>query len=269
MPLFTNSFCNDAINHISLEVLISGYQCAGTEWNKARSLSPHYSKLYFILGGDAFICYNGRNHILRPGHVYLIPTDLIYNNGCKTNIDFLYFNIRFIDKSGYDFLANYPEMLECEYPIVQIRELIEKYRSKKLSDALIVKDRLMNAVLMLMSTMPGVELTGRKYTQCVTDALEYIHENLSIQISVDELCRAVYAAKSTLNKKFSEEVGMSIGTYIDREIMLRCEQLLIDSDLSIRQISDKFGFCDQFYFSRRFKSRFGVTPQKYRQMRGL
>ena len=86
---------------------------------------------------------------------------------------------------------------------------------------------------------------------------------------MDELCRAVYAARSTLNKKFAAEVGMPIGAYIDREIMLRCEQLLTDGELSIRQISDKFGFCDQFYFSRRFKSRFGITPQQYRQLRGL
>ena len=28
-----------------------------------------------------------------------------------------------------------------------------------------------------------------------------------------------------------------------------------------------FGFCDQFYFSRRFKMKYGETPQKYRKLR--
>ena len=269
MPTIVNRFCNDTVNHTSLEILVSGYQRAGTEWNKARSFSPHYSKLYFILGGDAYITYNQKVHPLLPGRVYLIPTDLIYDNGCETSIDFMYFNIRLINSSGYDYLANYPEMLEMECPCAETQELIAKYRSHELTDALTVKERLMNTVLRLMATAPGGELTARKYSPCVTGALRYIHENLSIQLSVDELCRAVYAARSTLNKKFAAEVGMSIGTYIDREIMMRCEQLLTDGELSIRQISDKFGFCDQFYFSRRFKSRFGITPQQYRQLRGL
>jgi len=269
MPVISNGFCNDIVNHVSLEILISGYQRAGVEWNKVRSLSPHYSKLYFIIGGDAYINYNGVTHPLLPGRVYLIPTDLIYNNGCETNIDFLYFNIRLISKSGYDFLANYPEMLEMPYPVEATRELVKLYRSTEFGDALLVKERLMSTVLRLMETMPDVHLTNQKYSQCVTDALEYIHENLSIQLSVDELCRSVYAARSTLNKKFAEEVGLPIGEYIDGEIMMRCEQLLSGSDQSVRQISEHFGFCDQFYFSRKFKTKFGITPQQYRKMRGL
>ena len=55
MLLKTNELCADAVNNISVEILISGYLIAGTEWYKTRSLPPHYSKLYFILGGDAYI----------------------------------------------------------------------------------------------------------------------------------------------------------------------------------------------------------------------
>ena len=76
-----------------------------------------------------------------------------------------------------------------EYPRELIGELIAKYRSHELADALAVKERLLSTVLRLMATAPGVELTARKYSQCVTGALRYIHENLSIQLSVDELCR--------------------------------------------------------------------------------
>ena len=265
MPLITNSSCNEVINNINLEILISGYLRSGTEWSKVRYYSPHYSKLYFILGGDAYICYNGVKHELRAGRAYLIPTDLIYDNGCETGIDFLYFNIRLTNKSGYDFLSCYPELLEIEYPRERTLALIEKYRSGELIDWLILKDALTEAVLSLISTAPEIRLTNKKYSECVSRALEYIHAHLSIRLGIDEICASVYAARSTLSKKFTEEVGLSIGAYIDAEIMSRCEQLLIDTDLSIGQISERFGFCDQFYFSRRFKEKFGVTPAACRR----
>ena len=39
MLLKTNELCADAVNNISVEILISGYLIAGTEWYKTRSLS--------------------------------------------------------------------------------------------------------------------------------------------------------------------------------------------------------------------------------------
>ena len=45
------------------------------------------------------------------------------------------------------------------------------------------------------------------------------------------------------------------------------EHLLVSTNLSIQQISERFGFCDQFCFFRRFKEKYGETPQRYRRMR--
>ena len=62
-----------------------------------------------------------------------------------------------------------------------------------------------------------------------------------------------------------EEAGMSPGKYIDNMIFLKAKQMLSDPALTIGQISQKLGFCDQFYFSRRFKQLCGTTPLKYRK----
>ena len=269
MLLKTNELCADAVNNISIEILISGYLIAGTEWYKTRSLPPHYSKLYFILGGDAYIISGGKRTDLRPGHAYLIPSDLIYDNGCETGIHFLYFNIRLVNSSGYDFLAEYPYPLECEYPAEKTLELVSKYISPDLSDSLSLKSELMRVLLNLLSGAPEVKLTTHRYSSEVSRALGYIHENLSINMTTGDICKAIFAARSTLKKKFSEEVGMPIGTYIDTEVMSGCRQLLIETDMQISRISERYGFCDQFYFSRRFKEKFGVTPQKYRKMNSL
>ena len=45
-----------------------------------------------------------------------------------------------------------------------------------------------------------------------------------------------------------EEAGMSQGKYIDNMIFLKAKQMLSDPALTIGQISQKLGFCDQFIF---------------------
>ena len=57
------------------------------------------------------------------------------------------------------------------------------------------------------------------------------------------------------------------GSKTKGRINIEAEQLLLKSDLTVLQISERFGFCDQFYFSRRFKMKYGETPQKYRKLR--
>ena len=126
---------------------------------------------------------------------------------------------------------------------------------------------LLSALLELLSTAPEVDLKTNDFSPIVRRALEYIDGNLSVALKIDDICKNVYAARSTLMKKFGEEVGMPIGAYINSEVMTRCEQLLCETDLAISEISEHFGFCDQFYFSRMFKKKYGETPQRYRRNR--
>ena len=269
MSLSINNTCNEIINNVSLEILISGYLEAGTEWSKTRTFPPPYAKLYFILGGDAFIISGGIRTELRPGRVYLIPSELVYDNGCASGIHFLYFNIRLMNGHGQDLLASYKRPLESDFENMRTFTLVKKYLSQSMIDSISLKADLMSVVMELISTAPEVRLGFRSYSDCVRRALDFIDRNLSIGLRIDDICRKIYVARSTLIKYFGAEVGMSIGEYITSEVMTRCEQLLCETDLQIGEISERFGFCDQFYFSRRFKEKYGETPQKYRKNRPI
>ena len=108
-----------------------------------------------------------------------------------------------------------------------------------------------------------------RYSRCVLLAIEYIKSHLSLQLGIAELAANAFVSESTLAKKFKAEVGMTIGCYIDETILFEAEQLLTKTELSVLEISERFGFCDQFYFSRRFKAKYGETPQRYRKMKPI
>ena len=60
-------------------------------------------------------------------------------------------------------------------------------------------------------------------------------------------------------------MGITIGKYIDGIVLLTAKERLADKSYDISTISDDLGFCDTFYFSRRFKESFGRTPNQYRK----
>jgi AraC-like DNA-binding protein len=57
---------------------------------------------------------------------------------------------------------------------------------------------------------------------------------------------------------------MSVNEYICNTILAETELILSTRNISILELSHKFGFSDQFYFSRKFKEKFGVSPREYR-----
>ena len=47
--------------------------------------------------------------------------------------------------------------------------------------------------------------------------------------------------------------------------MDRARVLLTETDLSIRQVADRVGYPDVYYFSKVFKKRFSAPPGRYRK----
>ena len=92
-----------------------------------------------------------------------------------------------------------------------------------------------------------------------------IEKNPSIQLSVEKIANELFISPVTVHKIFKEEMGIPIGKYIDDYVMFNAEFEVRQGTLSIREISEKLGFCDQFYFSRRFSQKYGMSPMKYRK----
>jgi len=81
---------------------------------------------------------------------------------------------------------------------------------------------------------------------------------------VREVAEHCYVSAALLRRRFREEMGMSPAAYIERCVMQEARRRLTEGEESLGVISERLGFCDQFYFSRRFRAFFGVSPREYR-----
>lgn len=94
-----------------------------------------------------------------------------------------------------------------------------------------------------------------------------IAENITTEISRDELAGQVFMSPDYLTKLFKKETGMSLSEYIIAKRIALAKQLLAETDLSIVEISQRTGFSYSSYFVRIFKKKTGMTPQQYRENR--
>ena len=78
---------------------------------------------------------------------------------------------------------------------------------------------------------------------------------------------ADYAGVSSfyLSKLFKEEKGETYINFVsDRRLEKSC-QLLESTELSIKEITSEVGYNDQNYYSRIFKTKYGLSPKEYRK----
>ncbi len=92
---------------------------------------------------------------------------------------------------------------------------------------------------------------------------EYILDNISRKISLQELSDIVSLSPSYLCRVFKHCTGTTVFQYIlDTRIRL-ATQCLVSSDLTLAEIAEKFGFYDQFHFSKVFKTYTHISPSSY------
>ncbi len=99
----------------------------------------------------------------------------------------------------------------------------------------------------------------------VKTVLNYIHENIRLNISIDELTAIVPLSRRNLEKKFREATGTSVHQFIlDKKVDLISTELLT-TDKDLLDIAIEMGFNDVRNVYRIFKKKTGYTPVSFRK----
>ena len=100
----------------------------------------------------------------------------------------------------------------------------------------------------------------------VRNSLQYIINNLSEKISLDDLSKRACLSKYHYHRLFHKTVGESVNRYINRKRMENAAKELSETDQPIIEIALKYQYGSQEAFSRAFKRTYNITPGKYRRI---
>ena len=80
-----------------------------------------------------------------------------------------------------------------------------------------------------------------------------------------ELAREAKLSVVHFNRVFKKQFGISPMNYvIQKRVALACS-LLTETGQPLKQVGERVGYRDPFFFSRQFKKVMGVSPSGYRQ----
>lgn len=264
MEIMANFALLDTANGLSLTLQDSGYAKLDEQWRSDQTCAPH-NKLYLVESGEGLLFFDGRTILMKPGRMYLIPAGRSYGYRCHKQMTKLYFHIQLRKEDGHDLYQGFGEILELPMPERLLETLLGYYRGSSFRDALAIKEYLYRIMSAFEEAYGIVKGTGKVRSAHVSETMLYVQNSLRADLNVEELAARRFVSKTYLEKLFRRETGLSVGQYIDEQLMLMAQWWLEHTGRSVADISQQLGYQDPYYFSRRFKQLRGMTPLQYRK----
>ena len=238
-----------------------------------------FHKLVFLLSGSGSYNVEGRHYQLVSGDIVLVGSRSVHKPQFEPGITYerviLYISpelLRAGSTSDYSLEA----LFSGERG--HVLRSGDGFRRKMLSLAAELEAEMASAepgasilarcVLFEMLVQIGREMTMRVAAlpgpsspkdEKISEILRYIDSNLAEDLSIDELASRFYISKYHMMRRFREETGSSIHTYLsDKRLLLARD--LINEGVSATDACFRSGFRSYSAFSRAYGKLFGVTP---------
>jgi len=158
------------------------------------------------------------------------------------------------------------------YNDVEILSLIDKlirvFRENNALKPLFIEMSLKELILRLMQTqVRNVLLTDTRQhlsTHRLAYVVDYIRQNLTRNLSIDELCNKACLSKSHFFRLFKNEVGVSPVQFILSERIRLAKQILVNPAKSITDACYESGFNSLTHFSSAFRAVERLSPREYK-----
>ena len=75
----------------------------------------------------------------------------------------------------------------------------------------------------------------------------------------------LHMSYENFRKRFARLAGVPPSKYRIRKVMEQAAEHLMQSRLTLKEVADLCGFCNEFHFSRRFKQIVGLSPRDFRR----
>ena len=133
-------------------------------------------------------------------------------------------------------------------------------------------DSQIRANIELQKLLTDIYFESRKHSSGNNTLLDELLQNIQSSPekwwNIKEMADMCNLSVDQMRRIFLKKTGVLPKLYVDRLKVTQAADFLIRSDCGIREVSEKFGYQDQYHFSRRFKALMGSSPLSYRKKVG-
>ena len=133
----------------------------------------------------------------------------------------------------------------------------DRYGAEALRDTLIMQ--LLIGINRVSASGTAAYGSDQRLDEKIRDALSYINENISGDLSIDALADRVFLSRYHFMRLFKQQTGSTVHAYVRQKRLLYAARLIREG-MSAGQAAAECGFNDYSVFNRAFHECFGIRP---------
>ncbi|MBQ2613715.1 MAG: helix-turn-helix domain-containing protein [Clostridia bacterium] len=243
---------------------------SGAVWTLDKHTHSFY-ELHFPLIGNCELALQDDSTVSLGVNDYILIHPNTEHRFAKFSDDFLRLSIAFDIQHNDKLLAEYDKYV-LNQSTDQIRHHLDKmlseYQTQNLGYQNVVDLHIQSVlieVLRIYSSLLEIREGKDNISQQIFNrALEFIRNNISMNITTEDVAKNVNLSSRQLNRIFHTNLSMTISAFIKNERILRVRDHLKKTSLSLKEIAVLTGFNDEYILCKTFKKATGTSPGKYR-----
>ncbi len=185
-------------------------------------------------------------------------SNLINPESNKENADILESMIR----NHYIFLHKQtPPSMTVEMQII-LKEIIS-YSKKGILQKLFVEAKIIKLLLLIFEQF-NEKNTVEETPETPLMIKEFIDENYHRNIKAEDIGKLIGINQNKIRKEFKAHYHRTVSDYMAELRMLKAKKLITDREIMIKEIAIECGYEYVQNFTRAFKKKFGISPEKLR-----
>ncbi len=226
--------------------------------------------LLYLYSGELNIKYGKKHGILKCGQLIIFPPDtpFFYANSKNARTEYMWIN--FTGSKAENLIHSVGVPMNIPYTVTVPQYIFEgfetfftEFRFRPELHEVAIPYKLVHLMVLFGRSKKG-QIRSKK-SGPLTDTLIYIGENYTKDIATEDLAAMEHLSCAHFRRLFKEKTGMTPTQYITAMRLKYAEQMLLETELSIKEIAKSVGFSDQLYFSKVFSNHFGSSPTEFRK----
>ncbi len=262
-----------------VELFFVGKSVLDPEWMHYERTIPHYI-LYVVTSGAFYLEIDGEKKAFFPGDAFLLNSNAHHIGYKKAAVTFYWMHI-FSDGITSIDERNLPEhpnsdpasltlympeefkMLHMENFIILINHLIHSFKETPL----ICFNRYLATAILLEVQRQATEhslMSNRKKNRRFAEVIAYIEANYREKLRVSDLAKRFDYNEKYLARLFQTQLDTTVTSFITETRLKIAETWLLNTNEPISVIAAHSGFSNEYYFMRRFRQKYNMSPSQYR-----
>ncbi|MDF2937281.1 MAG: AraC family transcriptional regulator, partial [Paenibacillaceae bacterium] len=109
--------------------------------------------------------------------------------------------------------------------------------------------------------------TESRHQQLTQFMLQMVQEQFETELTIDSCAKELHYNANYLNTIFRREMNMPFGAYLAQYRHQMAVQWLAETDMSVKEISERLRYNNSQNFIRSFRKTEGITPGEYKKLR--